>query len=78
MSAHPQITTIKDYASQVLRLTGELNRALVELNKNLDRLPVAEIVNGDELARREKVLAERERELREKFAKVDALLGGDA
>ena len=78
MDARTRITTIRDYIGQVLDYSDKMHRALAELNKHLAQLPVADAINSDELARREKALAERERELREKFAKVDALLGADA
>jgi len=77
MDAQTRISTIRDYAAQVLNATGELNRALTELNKHLGQLPVAETINAAEVEARENAVAERERDLREKFKRVDALMKGD-
>lgn len=69
-----QIATIRDYANQVLDHSFKLSQALKELNKNLARLPVADIVKAGELEAREKALAEREREMQERWRRAEALL----
>lgn len=76
-STEAQIATIQDYARQLQKLETDLHRVLVELNRNLARLPVAEIVNAADLQHRERELAKREREMQDRWRRAEALLEGE-
>ena len=75
--ARQQLDTFRDYVRQVEDFSTKLTRVLGDLRRTLDQFPISDVLTGAELERREKEVAERERELNTRFAKIQAMLRGE-